>query len=69
MTQASTQPQASKDEVIGFHKGSLNTLAAERAELLRLVQITEQLMHAHATELEKLGVKLQYDQPPAHKKK
>ena len=49
----------SKDEQIGFHKGSLNTLVAERNELMRLVQITESLIQAHASELEKLGIKLQ----------
>jgi len=48
-----------KEERIGYHKGSINTLIAERNELLRLVQITESLVQAHAQELEKLGVKLQ----------
>ncbi len=48
----------SKEEQIGFHKGSLNTLVAERNELLKIVSVTEQLMHAHIKELEKLGVKL-----------
>jgi len=51
-----------KEEVIGYHKGALNTLLAERNELLRLVQITEKLMQAHVSELEKLGVKLQTSQ-------
>jgi len=53
------QPEISKDEQIGFHKGSVNTLAAERNELLKIVQITESLIQAHMKELEKLGVKLQ----------
>jgi hypothetical protein len=35
------QPKISKDEEIGFHKGSLNTLAAERNELLKMAQIVE----------------------------
>jgi len=48
----------SKDEMIGFHKGSLNTLVAERNELLKIVSVTEQLMQAHIKELEKLGVKM-----------
>ena len=52
----------SKDETIGYHKGSLNTLIAERNELIRLVQITETLIQAHAKELENLGVKLQTEQ-------
>lgn len=50
-----------KEEIIGYHKGSINTLVAERNELLRLVQITENLLKAHVAELEKLGVKLQPD--------
>lgn len=52
-------PPMSKDEQIGYHKGALSTLIAERNELLRIVNVTENLMQAHATELEKLGVKLQ----------
>ena len=36
-----------KDEQIGFHKGSLATLSKEHQELLRIVQITEELMKAH----------------------
>ncbi|MEK6825459.1 MAG: hypothetical protein AABY00_01600 [Nanoarchaeota archaeon] len=57
--QTQGQPQTSKDELIGFHKGSLSTLIAERNELLRIIQITENLIGAHAKELEGLGVKLQ----------
>lgn len=49
--------EASKDEQIGYHKGALNTLIAERNELLRVVGITETFMQAHVKELEKLGVK------------
>lgn len=49
----------SKDEQIGFHKGAVNTLIAERNELLRIVSLTENLIGAHAKELEKLGVKLE----------
>jgi len=48
----------SKDEQIGFHKGSLNTLMAERNEMIRIIQVTEGLMQAHLKELEKLGVKI-----------
>ena len=51
-------PEMSKEEQIGFHKGSINTLVAERNELLKIVQVTETLIQAHAQELEKLGVKL-----------
>jgi len=52
------EEKMSKDEMIGFHKGSLNTLVAERNELLKIVSVTEQLMQAHIKELEKLGVKM-----------
>ncbi len=53
-----TGPKVSKDELIGFHKGALNTLVAERNEMLKIVNVTEQLMQAHLKELESLGVKL-----------
>ena len=46
----------SKDEQIGFHKGSLSTLAKERQELTRLVNIVEQLMQMHIGALKELGV-------------
>lgn len=48
----------SKEELIGYHKGALNTLLAERNELIRIVQLTEQLIQAHIKELETLGIKL-----------
>lgn len=54
--------QTSKDEIIGYHKGSINTLIAERNELLRIVQVTEGLINAHVQELEKAGVKMQTSQ-------
>ena len=50
---------SSKDEQIGFHKGSLSTLAKERAELARILQIIEQLMQMHVAALNELGVDLQ----------
>ncbi len=59
-------PEVSKEERIGFHKGSLNTLVAERNELFRIIQITESLIGAHVKELEALGVKIQ--SPPGEKK-
>ncbi len=46
-------------EQIGFHKGSLATLAKEREELLKIVKITEQLMEAHVKALKELGVDLE----------
>ena len=45
-------------EKVGFHKGSLSVLTKEREELLRIVQITEQLMQMHIKELKDLGVDL-----------
>jgi hypothetical protein len=48
----------SKDEQIGFHKGSLATLSKEREEMLRILQIVEQLMQMHIKELKDLGIDL-----------
>lgn len=47
---------ASKDEQVGFHKGSLMTLSKERQELLRIIGIVEQLIQMHTTALKDLGV-------------
>jgi hypothetical protein len=49
---------ASKDEEIGYHKGALTTLAKERTELKRILDIVEQLMHFHVGELKKHGIDL-----------
>lgn len=56
----------SKQEQIGYHKGSINTLLAERNELIRIINVTESLMQVHIKELEKLGVKL--EKPKENKK-
>ena len=48
----------SKEEQIGFHKGSLSTLSKERQELQRILQIVEQLMQMHVSSLNNLGVNL-----------
>ena len=50
--------QMSKEEEIGFHKGSLNTLAAERNELVKMIGNVEAIMQAHAKRLQELGVNL-----------
>ena len=50
---------SSKDEQIGFHKGSLSTLSKERQELARILQIVEQLMQMHLSALKELGVDLE----------
>ena len=47
-----------KDEQVGFHKGALTTLAKEREEMLRILQIVEQLMQMHIKSLKDLGVDL-----------
>ena len=51
--------QMSKDELVGFHKGSLTTLLKERQELSRIVSIVDQLVSAHVKSLEKLGFKIE----------
>ncbi len=50
---------ASQDEQIGFHKGALATLAKEREEMLKILQIVEQLMQMHIKGLKELGVDLE----------
>jgi len=47
-----------KNEEIGFHKGSLNTLAAERNELIKMIGNVEAIMQAHMKRLKELGVKI-----------
>lgn len=53
------QQNMSKEEQIGFHKGSLATLAKEREEMQKIVGICEQLMQAHIKALKDLGVDLE----------
>lgn len=50
--------ELSEEEKIGFHKGALATLTKEREEMLRILQIVEQLMQMHIKELKELGVDL-----------
>jgi hypothetical protein len=57
--QSMDSPGASKEEQVGFHKGSLSTLAKERQELGRIIQIVEQLMQLHIAALKELGVDLE----------
>jgi hypothetical protein len=49
----------SKEEQIGYHKGSLATLAKEREELVKIVQVVEQIMQMHIKQLKELGVDLE----------
>ena len=44
---------------IGFHKGALTTLAKEREEMSKILQIVEQLMQMHIKSLKDLGVDLE----------
>ncbi len=48
----------SKEEQIGFHKGSLSTLSKERAEMTKILNIVEQFMQMHINALKELGVDL-----------
>ncbi len=54
--ESAPQPQMSKEEEIGFHKGSLNTLVSERNELVKMVGNVENIMQMHITRLKELGV-------------
>ncbi|MBD3208953.1 hypothetical protein GF367_00860 [Candidatus Woesearchaeota archaeon] len=58
-TPSKPEEPTSKEEQIGFHKGALSTLAKERQELSRILQIVEQLMQMHIGELKEIGVDLQ----------
>jgi hypothetical protein len=55
---AESNTNMSKDEQIGYHKGSVQTLVNERNELLRIAQVTESIIKAHLEELKKLGVNI-----------
>ena len=50
------EEQMSKEELIGFHKGALNTLGNERNELAKMLNVVEQLIQAHMKALKDLGV-------------
>lgn len=52
------EQKASKEEQIGFHKGALSTLAKERQEMAKILQIVEQLMQMHVKALQELGIDL-----------
>ena len=58
MAKKTKQTGASKQEQIGFHKGALSTLVKEREEMIRILQIVEQLMQMHIKGLQELGVDL-----------
>ncbi len=52
------QPKLSKEEETAFHKGSIQSLAAEYNELVRMLQNVQTIMQAHIKRLEELGVKI-----------
>jgi len=62
------EEEMSKEEQIGFHKGSLSTLAKERQELAKILNIVEQLMQMHVKSLQELGVDLSKEIKEAEKK-
>jgi len=45
-----------KEEEVGFHKGALNTLVAERNELAKMIGNVEAIVQAHVNRLKELGV-------------
>jgi len=49
-------PKMSREEEVGFHKGALNTLVAERNELVKIIGNVEAIMQAHIKRLKELGV-------------
>jgi hypothetical protein len=59
--------KASKEEQVGFHKGALSTLAKEREEMLRVLNIIEQLMKMHLGSLRELGVEIKPGSVPEQK--
>jgi len=67
MAKGSDSNKQTKDEQIGFHKGSLSTLAKERQELARILGIVEQLMQMHIGALKELGVDIQKEAETASK--
>ena len=55
---AATEGTPSQAEQVGYHKGSIMTLSKERAELVRILGIVEQLMQVHIQALQELGIDL-----------
>ena len=57
--------KVSRDEQVGYHKGALTTLAKEREEMMKILNIIEQLMQMHLKSLKDLGVEIKSDSKPA----
>jgi hypothetical protein len=62
-------PNMPKNEEIAFHKGALNTLMAERNEMVRVVANVEAIMQMHLARLQELGVKIEVQRPQTTEKK
>ena len=45
-----------EQEQIGFHKGAINTLLAEKAELIKMISNVDNIMLAHNEALKKEGL-------------
>lgn len=56
------------EEQVGYHKGCLATLAKEREEMFKIVNITEQLIGMHIKALKELGVDIQKEASKGGKK-
>jgi hypothetical protein len=54
----SEAPKMSEDEEIGFHKGAISVLMAERNELVKMIGNVEAITGAHAKRLKEMGVDL-----------
>ena len=52
----SQAPQMTEEQEIGFHKGAVSTLSAERNELVKMVGNVEAIMKMHINRLKELGV-------------
>lgn len=57
------KPQMPREMEIGFHQGALNTLIAERAELVEMIRKVEKIVNMHIQRLEQLGVKVNKKEP------
>ncbi|MCK4996916.1 hypothetical protein KAS08_01305 [Candidatus Pacearchaeota archaeon] len=49
-------PKMTEEQEIGFHKGAVSTLSAERNELVKMVGNVEAIMKMHINRLKELGV-------------
>jgi len=57
--------QQSKDFQVGFHRGAISVLGAEQNELMKLINITQQIAQAHIKALKDLGVDIEAEMKKA----